>query len=79
MTFSCSKKNIYIVKWNNLVFLNFPYYFRTKNNLKYHEKVCKNKVFVEIVLPSQKYNLSGLSQYMKSNRTPYIICAKIES
>ena len=36
--------------------LNCLYSFRTKNNLKSHENVCKNKDFCEIVMSSQKYS-----------------------
>ena len=41
--------------------------FRTKNKLKSHEKVCKNKDFRGIVLPSEKDNISEFNQYMKSD------------
>ena len=34
--------------------LNCLYSFVTENKLKSHEKVCENKVFCGIVMPSQK-------------------------
>ena len=37
--------------------LNCLYSFRTKNKLKYHEKVCKNKDFCGIVMSSEKDNI----------------------
>ena len=37
--------------------LNYLYSCRTENKLKSHEKVCKNKDFCEIVMPSEKDNI----------------------
>ena len=37
--------------------LNFLHSFRTKNKLKSHEKVCKNKDFCGTVMPSEKDNI----------------------
>ena len=37
--------------------LNCLHSFRTKNKLKYHEKVCKNKDFCGIVMSSEKDNI----------------------
>ena len=34
--------------------LNCLHSFRTKNKIKSHEKVCKNKDFCGIVMPSEK-------------------------
>ena len=47
--------------------------FKKENKLKSHKKVCKNKDFCGIALPSQKDNISKFSQYMKSDKTPCII------
>ena len=33
-------------------------YFRTENKLKSHGKLSKNKIFCEIVIPSQKDKIS---------------------
>ena len=43
------------------------------------EKVCKNKDFCGIVMPSQKDNLLQFNQYVKSDKMPYIIYADLES
>ena len=53
--------------------------FRTGNKLKSHEKIRKNKDFCEIVMPSEKDNISEFNQYIKSDEMPYIIYADIES
>ena len=45
-----------------------------KKQLKFHEKVCKNKYFRGIVTPSEKDN-----QNMKSDKMPSIIYVDIES
>ena len=37
--------------------LNCLHSFRTENRLKSHEKVCKNKYFCGIVMPSEKNNI----------------------
>ena len=59
--------------------LNFLYSFRTENKLKSREKVCKNKDFRGIVMPSEKNNILEFSQYMKSDKMPYMIYNDIES
>ena len=53
--------------------------FRTENKLKSHEKVCKNKDFCGIVMPSEKDNILEFNQYMKSDKMSYIIYADMES
>ena len=59
--------------------LNYLHSFRDDNKLKSHEKVCKNKEFCGIVMPSEKDNILEFNQYMKSDKMPYIIYAGIES
>ena len=59
--------------------LNCLHSFRTENKLKSHEKVCKNKDFCGITMPSEKDNILEFNQYMKSDKIPYIIFADIES
>ena len=58
---------------------NFLHLFRTENKLKIHEKVCKNKDFREIVMPSQKDNILQFDQYMKSDKMSYNIYADLQS
>ena len=59
--------------------LNCLHSFRTKNKLKSHEKVCKNKDFCGILMPSERDTVLKFNQYMKSDKMPYIIYADIES
>ena len=48
--------------------LNCLHSFRTENKLKSNDKVCKNKDFCGIVMPSEKDNILEFNQYMKSNK-----------
>ena len=60
-------------------FLNCFHSFRTKNKLKPHEKVCKDKDFRRIVMPKERKKTLELNQYMKSYKMPFIIYADTES
>ena len=53
--------------------------FKTENKLKSHEKVCKNKDFCGIVMPSKKNYILEFNQYMKSDKMSYVIYADIQS
>ena len=59
--------------------LNCLHSFRTENKLKSHEKVCKNKHFCGIAMPSETANTLEINQYMKSDKMPYIIYADTKS
>ena len=81
MALSCSKKlstlfrGITSKRHRDFYYLNCLHSFRTENKLKTHEKVCKNKDFCRIVMPSEKDNILECHQYMKSDKMPYIIYA----
>ena len=85
MALSCSKKlstllhGITSKHKGNFYCLNCLHSFRTENKLKYHEKVCNNKDFCGIVVPSQKDIILEFNPYMKSNKMPCITYADIES
>ena len=59
--------------------MNCLYSFRTENKLKSHEKICRNKDFCGIAMPSENNNILEFSHYMKSDKMPYIIYADIQS
>ena len=59
--------------------LNCRYFFRTENKLIYREKICKNKDFCGVVMPSQKNNIVQFNQNMKSNKMPNVVYADLES
>ena len=59
--------------------LDYIHPFKTENKLKSPEKVCKNKDFCGIAMPSEKNKILEFNQHMKSDKMPYIIYADIES
>ena len=85
MGLSCNKKlstflrRITAKLYGDFYYLNCLHYFRTENKVKSHEKICKNKDFCRIVMPSEKNNILEFHQYMRSDKMPYIIYADIES
>ena len=59
--------------------MNCFYYFRAKNKLKFHEKICKTIDFCGIVMPTEKDNILKFNQYIRSAKMPYIIYVDIKS
>ena len=59
--------------------LNCVHSLRTENTLKSHKKVCKNKDFCGIVMPSSNGDMLQFNQSMKSNKMLYIIYPDLES
>ena len=55
--------------------LNCLHSFRAENKLKPHDKVCKNKDFCGILMPSEKDKILEFNQYMKSDKMSHIIYA----
>ena len=51
--------------------------FATKNKLQSHGKVCKNKIFCGIVMPSPKDNIVQFIQYMKAIKCYTFIMLKL--
>ena len=58
---------------------NFLHSFRAENKLQSYEKICNNKDFCGIVVPSEKDDILEFKQYIKSEKMTYIIYADIES
>ena len=50
-----------------------------ENKVKSHKKICKNKDFCGIVVPSEKGNILRFLQYMNLDKMPYIFNVDIES
>ena len=59
----------------NFYYLNCLRSFRRENKLKCHEKVCKNKDFCWITLPTQKDNIFKFNKCIKSDKILYTIYA----
>ena len=59
MSLSCSKKlsalliGIILKHKSNFYSLNCLHLFRTKNKIESHKKLCENKDFCNIVMPSE--------------------------
>ena len=49
-----------------------------ENNLKCHKRVCKNKDFCGIEMPSGKNKILKFKQCTKSEKMPYIIYTNLE-
>ena len=85
MALSCSKKLSTLLRGikskhhGDFYCLNYLYSIITENKLKSREKVCKNKDFFGITMPSEIDYILEFNQHMKSNKLPYIIYVDIES
>ena len=58
--------------------LNFFHSFRIKNKLQSHKRICRNKYFCNIKMPSEDNEILEFSQYQKSDKAPFIIYADLE-
>ena len=58
--------------------LNCLHSFATEKKLELHKKVCENKDFCNILMPSEDTKILEFSQYQKSNKAPFIIYADLE-
>ena len=52
--------------------------FGTKNKLQSHKRVCENKDFCNIIMPSEDTKILQFNQYQKSDKAPFIIYADVE-
>ena len=83
MALSCIKKIISINKRNNINndnfnCLNYLHSFRTKSKRESHKKLCQNKDFCNVVMPSEDTKLSQSNQYQKSDKALFFIYADLE-
>ena len=65
--------------FNNFYFLNCLHAFTTKSKLKFHKKVCENKDFCGVVMPSEGTKMLQFNKYRKFDQTPSIIYVDLES
>ena len=59
-------------------YLNCLYSFVTENKGESYIKVCKNKYFRNVAMPSEDTKICELNQYKKSDKAPFIIYANLE-
>ena len=78
MVLPCSKKLSALLRgitskhYGDFYSLNCVHYFRTKNKLELHKRVCENKNFCNIIMPFEDTKISELNRNQKSNK-PFII------
>ena len=59
-------------------YLNYLHSFKTKNKLQSHKKVCKNKDFCSLIMPSKDTKRLESNQYQTSDKAPFIIYADFD-
>ena len=59
--------------------LNCLHFFRAKNKLESHKKLCENKNFCDVVMPSEDTKVLEFSQYQMFDKTQSISYADLES
>ena len=58
--------------------VNCLHSFTTEKRLKSHKKVCENKDFCNILMPSEGTKILEFNQYQKSDKATFIIYADLE-
>ena len=53
-------------------------FFCNRTKLQSHKRVCENKGFCNIIMPSEDTKMLELSQYQKSDKGPFIIYADLD-
>ena len=59
--------------------MNYLHFFKTKNKLGLHKKVCKNKDLGNVVMPCEDTKILQFKQNQKPEKTPFIIYADLIS
>ena len=77
MALSCREEVISIIKRSNknngdFYCLSCLHSFRTKNKLDSHKKVCENKDFCNVVMPSEDSKILEFNKYQKSDKAPLL-------
>ena len=58
--------------------LNCLHSFATEKILESHKKVCQNKDFCNVIMPSEDTKILEFDEYQKSDKAPFIIYADFE-
>ena len=58
--------------------LNWFHSFTTIHKLQSHKRVCENKDFCNIIMPSEDTKTLEFNQYQKSYKLPFVIYADLE-
>ena len=84
MPLSCSKTTISISKTNNIktsrwfLLSDLPSFFARENKRESHKKICENKDFCNVVMPSKDTKILEFNQYQKSDKASFIIYCDLE-
>ena len=76
-TINIIKRNSFQTSWWFLL-SELPSFFCSQKNVKSHEKVCENKDFCNVIIPSEDTKILGFNQYQKSDKVQFIIYADLE-
>ena len=70
-----------VIWWYNgdIYCLKFLHFFRAKNKLESHKKLCENKNFCDAVMPSEDTKVLEFNQYQMFDKTQSISYADLES
>ena len=84
MALSCSEKRSALLRgitskhYGDFYCLDCLHSFRTKNKLELHKRVCENKDFCNVIMPSEDINILEITQYQLSDKVPFLIYADLE-
>ena len=53
-------------------------FYLKKKKLESHKRVCENKDFCIVIMPSQDTKILAFNQYQKHDKAPFIVYADIE-
>ena len=61
-----------------LLLSEWPSFFCNRKKLESYIKVCENKKFCNVIMPSKDTKVLELNQYQKSDKAPFIIYADLQ-
>ena len=84
MALSCCKKLSALLRgitsnlYGDFYCLNCFHSFRTKNKLEFYRRICENKDFCEIIIPSEDTKILEFNQFQKSDKVAFIVYVNLE-
>ena len=57
--------------------LELPSFFCNRKKIESHKRVCENKSFFNVIMPSEDTEMLEFNQYQKSDKAPFIIYADL--
>ena len=83
MALSCRKKLSVLLRGitskdcSDFYCLNCLHSFATEHMRESHKKICENKDFCNVVMPSEGTKILEFNQYQKSDKAPFFIYADL--